>query len=61
MFNNICNGLTNFHSSGNPVCITDEMSEEEYEEMRDNTYVTDEELNEMCKKSKDDDDMYAVF
>ena len=45
MFCNIMNGLTNFYSS-NPVCICDEIDEDEYDEMHDNTYVTDEELNE---------------
>ena len=44
MFCNIMNGLTNFYSS-NPVCICDEIDEDEYDEMHDNTYVTDEELN----------------
>ena len=63
MFNNICNGLTNFQSSGGPVCISDEISEEEYEEMRNNTYVTDDEIEEMCRQNEEDgdDEMYAVF
>lgn len=64
MFCNIMNGLTNFYSS-NPVCICDEIDEDEYDEMHDNTYVTDEELNEMCSKKYDDDDeddeMFAIF
>ena len=63
MFCNIMNGLTNFYSS-NPVCICDEIDEDEYDEMYDNTYVTDEELNEMCNDKNyddDDDEMYAIF
>ena len=63
MFCNIMNGLTNFYSS-NPVCICDEIDEDECDEMHDNTYVTDEELNEMCKQNEEDDDemeMYAIF
>ena len=48
MFCNIMNGLTNFYSS-NPVCICDEIDEDEYDEMHDNTYVTDEELMQIVK------------
>ena len=53
MFCNIMNGLTNFYSS-NPVCICDEIDEDEYDEMYDNTYVTDEELNEIKRKYNGD-------
>lgn len=63
MFCNIMNGLTNFYSS-NPVCICDEIDEDEYDEMHDNTYVTDEKVEEMCKQNEEDDDemeMYAIF
>lgn len=63
MFCNIMNGLTNFYSS-NPVCICDEIDEDEYDEMHDNTYVTDEKVEEMCKQNEEEDDemdMYAIF
>ena len=63
MFCTIMNGLTNTYSS-NPVCITDEIDEETYEEIHDNTYVTNEEVEEMCRQNEEEDDemeMYAIF
>ena len=64
MFSTIMNGLTNSYSSS-PICICDEIDEEDFDEIYDNTYVTDEEVEKMCRQNDDEDydssEMYAIF
>ena len=55
----ICNGLINYNSS-NPICICDEMDEDEYDEMYDNTFASEEYL-ENKEEDYSSEDMYAIW
>ena len=62
MFDNrsLFNGLTNTYSS-NPICIREEIDEEDFEEMRENTYVTEEDIEEMDDTYGSEEELYAVY
>ena len=59
-YSSIFNGLTNNYSS-NPICISEEMDEEEFEEMKENTYVTEEDIEEMDDEYGSEEDLYAIY
>ena len=55
----ICNGLINYHSN-NPVCILDDMEDEDYDEMYENTFASEEYIEDKEEYSSSDE-LYAIW